>query len=201
MTAHVDYYFGLTSPWSYLGHERLRTIVASTGATVTPLEVSFRETIFGKTGGVPVHKRSPQRQAYRLQELARWREHLGIELNLHPKHWPNDETVPANMVVASRETGGDAMGFAGNVMRAVWVEERDIADATTIAEIATDSGLDAQGLMEEAQNPKWATLRMKQTDEAMERGLFGAPSYCVEDQVYWGQDRLDFVERHLKQLG
>jgi len=200
MTAHVDYYFGLTSPWSYLGHDRIAAIVDKTGATLTPFEVSFRETIFGKTGGVPVHKRAPQRQAYRLQELERWRELLGIELNLHPKHWPNDETVAANMVIVLRESGGDAIGFAGHVMRGVWVNELDIADSTTLIEIGTEAGIDAAGVMEEAANPKWASLRMQQTDEAMERGLFGAPSFCVEDQVYWGQDRLDFVERHLQRL-
>jgi len=104
MTAHVDYYFSLTSPWSYLGHERFLKIASNAGATVTPYEVSYRGTIFAATGGLPVHKRSAQRQAYRLQELARWRDHLGIHLNVHPKHWPNDETVAASMVIALRET-------------------------------------------------------------------------------------------------
>ena len=122
MTANVDYYFSLTSPWSYLGHERLLKIVTDTGASITPYEVSYRGTIFAATGGVPVHKRAPERQAYRRQELARWRDYLGIDLNVHPKHWPNDETMAANMWVALRETESvpAALKFAGLVMQGVW---------------------------------------------------------------------------------
>lgn len=200
MNLHVDYYLSLTSPWTYLGHNRLLEIVADTGATVTPFEVSFRGTIFGKTGGLPVHKRAPQRQAYRLQELARWRDYLGIDLNVHPRYWPNDETIAANMVVVLRETDSVAAAckFAGLVMRAVWSEDRDIADSETLIDIANSAGVDGNGLISAAEDPSWASLRQSQTDAAIERGVFGAPCYCVEDQLYWGQDRLAFVERHLQ---
>lgn len=199
MTAHVDYYLSLTSPWTYLGHNRLLKIIADAGATLAPYEVSFRSTIFARTGGLPVHKRAPQRQAYRLQELARWRDYLNIDLNVHPKHWPNDETVAANIVVVLRETESTeaACRFAGLVMQAVWSEERDISDPVTLADIANTAGLDGSGLISAAEDPVWASLRQSQTDAAMERGVFGAPCYCIEDQIYWGQDRLDFVERHL----
>lgn len=202
MTAHINYYFGLTSPWTYLGHNRLLKIVADTGATITPYEVSFRETIFAKTGGLPVHKRAPQRQAYRLQELARWRDYLGVPLNIHPKHWPNDETVAANMFVVLRETQSaeTALKFAGLITQAVWRDEKDITDKQTLVDIANSANTDAEALISEAADPKWAALRTSQTEAAMKRGVFGAPSYCVEDQVYWGQDRLDFVERHLRSI-
>lgn len=200
MTANVDYYFSLTSPWSYLGHERLLEIVANSGAVIAPYEVSYRGTIFAATGGLPVHKRAPERQAYRLQELARWRDHLGIVLNVNPKHWPNDETVAANMWVALRETDSvaTALKFAGLVMRGVWSEDRDIADTDTLVNIAGDAGVDGSALLKEAADPKWAALRQSQSDAAVARGVFGAPSYCIEDQLYWGQDRLDFVQRHLE---
>ena len=201
MTANVDYYFSLTSPWSYLGHERLLKIVADTGAGITPYEVSYRGTIFAATGGLPVHKRAPERQAYRLQELARWRDYLGIDLNVHPKHWPNDETMAANMWVALRETESvpAALNFAGLVMQGVWSEDRDIADTDTLVGMANDAGFDGSALLKEAANPRWAALRQSQSDAAVERGVFGAPSYGIEDQLYWGQDRLDFVQRHLQQ--
>lgn len=200
MKPHVDYYFGLTSPWSYLGHDRLLEIVAQTESTVTPFEVSFRETIFAQTGGLPVHKRAPQRQAYRLQELARWRDYLGIELNVQPKHWPNDETIAANMVIVLRETVSieASLRFAGHIMRGVWAEDRDIANKAALLEIANEAMIDGAAVMNEAEDPKWATLRAAQTQAAMERGVFGAPSYCVEKQIYWGQDRLEFVKRHLQ---
>jgi carboxymethylenebutenolidase len=203
MTAHVDYYFSLTSPWSYLGHERFLKIASNAGATVTPYEVSYRGTIFAATGGLPVHKRSAQRQAYRLQELARWRDHLGIHLNVHPKHWPNDETVAASMVIALRETESTeaALKFSGQVMKGVWSDDRDISDTGTLVSMANETGFDGEHLLAVAADPKWAELRQSQTDAAIEKGVFGAPSYCVEDQVYWGQDRLDFVQRHLDRIG
>jgi len=196
MTANVDYYFSLTSPWSYLGHERLLKIVSDEGAVITPFEVSYRGTIFAATGGLPVNKRAPERQAYRLQELARWRDHLGVDLNVHPKHWPNDETTAANMLVVLRENNSiqAALQFGGLVMKGVWSDDRDIADTATLIHMANQSGHDGNDLLKEASDPKWAALRQ------FKRGVFGAPSYCVEDQIYWGQDRLDFVQRHLKRL-
>jgi len=202
MTTNVDYYFSLTSPWSYLGHERLLQIVADEGAVITPFEVSYRGTIFAATGGLPVNKRAPERQAYRLQELARWRDHLGVDLNIHPKHWPNDETTAANILVVLRETNSirAALQFSGLVMKAVWSDDRDIADTATLIDMANQSGHDGNELLNEASDPKWAALRQSQSDAAVKRGVFGAPSYCVEDQIYWGQDRLDFVQRHLHRL-
>ena len=176
--------------------------MANTGAGVTPYEVSYRGTIFAATGGLPVHKRAPARQAYRLQELARWRDYLEVDLNIHPKHWPNDETMAANMWVVLRETESvaAALKFAGLVMRGVWSEDRDIALTDTLVSIANDVNVDGNALLEEATDPKWAALRQSQSDTAVERGVFGAPSYCIEDQIYWGQDRLDFVQRHLQSL-
>lgn len=200
MTTQVDYYFSLTSPWSYLGHDRLLQIVNDAGAVVVPYEVSYRGTIFAQTGGLPVHKRAPERQAYRLQELARWRDHLGIHLNVHPAHWPNNETVAANMFVVLRENVSvdAALAFAGEVMTGVWSREQDISDTDTLVQIANAVELNGKEILEAAADPKWAALRQTQTDAAVERGVFGAPSYCIDDQIYWGQDRLDFVQRWLQ---
>jgi len=180
----------------------LLKIVSDEGAVITPFEVSYRGTIFAATGGLPVNKRAPERQAYRLQELARWRDHLGVDLNVHPKHWPNDETTAANMLVVLRENNSiqAALQFGGLVMKGVWSDDRDIADTATLIHMANQSGHDGNDLLKEASDPKWAALRQSQSDAAVKRGVFGAPSYCVEDQIYWGQDRLDFVQRHLKRL-
>ena len=85
-------------------------------------------------------------------------------------------------------------------MKGVWGEERDIANTSTLAEMAQESGHDGDKLLKEASDPKWAALRQAQSDAAVERGVFGAPSYCVEEQIYWGQDRLNFVQRHLDRI-
>lgn len=199
MSTVVDYYHSLNSPWSYLGHERLMTIAARHNATVRVHPVDFLGTIFPATGGVPVPKRPPARQAFRLQELERWRAHLGVPLNLHPAHWPADERFAAAIEIAIREDGGDACAFAGAVMRAVWADERDMADEDTVIDIARSVGVDANALRSRVD--ECLAIRERESQQAIERNVFGAPTYIVGEQLLWGQDRLDFVERALAAAG
>ena len=191
---HVDYYLSLNSPWTYLGHERFMAMAGRAGASVRLWPVDF-SVIFPQTGGLPVPKRSPQRQAYRLQELRRWRDFLGIALNLHPAHWPAADGVATGIVMAARDDGLDAARLAGAYMRAVWAEERDIGDEATALAIAAEQGIDGAALRPRVD----ACLKARDADSlaAIDRGVFGAPSYVIGEQIFWGQDRLDFVERAL----
>lgn len=193
----VDYYLSLNSPWTFLGHERFMTMAAKAGVNVRIRPVDF-SLIFPKTGGLPVPQRPPQRRAYRMQELKRWREFLGIPLNLEPAHWPADDKLATGLVIAAREEGMDAAHLAGAYMRAVWVEERDIGDEAMALAIASETlGIDAVELLPRVE----PCLEMRVADSlaAMnERNVFGAPSYVIGDEVFWGQDRLDFVARALK---
>ena len=193
----VEYYLSLNSPWTYLGHDRFLAIAAAAGASVRLIPVDF-SVIFPQTGGVPVPERSPQRQAYRLQELARWRDYLGIPLNLHPAHWPANDTLATGLVMAARDDGLDAARLAGAFMRAVWAEERDIGDEATALAIAAEQGIDPSALQPRVE--MCIAKRNEDSIAAMERGVFGAPSYVIGDQVFWGQDRLDFVQRALAQV-
>lgn len=194
MATTVDYYLSLNSPWTYLGHDRFMAIAAKAGAEVRLWPVDF-SVIFPETGGLPVGKRSPQRQAYRLQELERWRDFLGVPLNLHPAHWPADDGLATGLVMAARDDGLDAARLAGAYMRAVWAEERDIGDEATALAIAKDQGIDGASLRSRVD----ACLEQRDRDsrDAIGKGVFGAPSYVIGDRIYWGQDRLDFVERAL----
>lgn len=196
MTDRIDYYISLNSPWSYLGHERFVDIAARHAKAVTVHPVDFG-VIFPETGGLPVGKRAPQRQAYRLVELARWCDHLGVALVLHPKHWPADERAAAAMVLAQREAGGDALRLAGAFLRAVWAEERDIADPETRLAIASACGADGPALAAAAEAEDLLSLRERESRDAIARGVFGAPTYVYRDELFWGQDRLDFLERAL----
>jgi len=195
---HVDYFASLNSPWTHLGAARLEAITARHGATLRIHPVDFT-VIFPASGGVPVAKRSPQRQAYRLQELERWRTHLGIPIHVRPRCFPADERLAAQCVIAARETLGDtpAIALAHRVLRALWEEERDIADRVTLAALIGDVGLDAEALLELGAEARWAERRASDSQAALARGVFGAPSYVVDGEVFWGQDRLDFVERRL----
>ncbi len=198
MTKLVDYYLTLNSPWTYLGHARLSDILAAHGAVANVKPVDFGR-IFPPSGGLPLAKRPPQRRAYRLMELRRWRAYLGVPLTLEPKFFPVNPDAAARHVIAAVELHGwaRAMDLAGAILRAVWVEERNIADLTILADIARSAGFDANVLASHAAADKTRTAYDTLTQEAIDRQVFGAPTYVYRDELFWGQDRLDFLERAL----
>jgi carboxymethylenebutenolidase len=198
MADYVDYYFSLNSPWTYMGHQRLADMAEHHGLGIRVYPVDFSGTIFPATGGLPVGKRSPQRQSYRLAELERWRAELGVALNMHPSFWPADEALAAGMVLAARASGDGAVTLAGALMRAVWAEERDIADRDTLLAIAAECDLDGEGLIRAAQTSELTELRARESTEAIDRGVFGAPTYVHDEQLFWGQDRLDQLGRAIE---
>jgi carboxymethylenebutenolidase len=198
MGLHVDYYASLNSPWTHLGAARLEAIVARHGATLRIHPVDFG-AIFPASGGLPLPKRAPQRQAYRLQELARWREHLGIPINIQPRFFPANESLAAQCVIAVRETIGDAPAVAlgHRVLKALWEEERNTGDPAVLGELMAELGLDSAALLALGAEERWAERRTQDTQAALARGVFGAPSYVVGEEIFWGQDRLDFLDRRL----
>lgn len=197
---HVDYFVSLNSPWAHLGAARLTDIVARHGATLRIYPVDFG-TIFPASGGLPLPKRSPLRQAYRLQDMDRWRTHLGIPINLKPRFFPADERLAAHCVIAARETIGDApaIDLAHRILKALWEDESNTADPATLALLIAAAGLDPDALLTLAADPAWAERRTADTQAALARGVFGAPTYVVDGEIFWGQDRLDFLDRRLAQ--
>jgi 2-hydroxychromene-2-carboxylate isomerase len=197
MTKTIDYYFAPVSPWSYLGHDRLVAIAKKRAATIRARPVDLAK-VFPVSGGLPLPKRAPQRQAYRLVELARWRDFLGIPLNIQPKFAAASGDPASKWIVAAGEQGdAAAVALAGAVLRARWAEERDIADEATLAALASGAGLDARLLAERAADPAIAARYDALTGEAIARQVFGAPTYVYRDELFWGQDRLDFLDRAL----
>jgi 2-hydroxychromene-2-carboxylate isomerase len=197
MNKHIDYYFSPVSPFTYLGHERFVAIARRHRATIAvkPIDLGL---VFPVSGGLPLGKRAPQRQAYRLAELKRWSRHLDVPLNLQPAHFPVSPALASHFVVAASERDtGAALDLALALGRAVWAEDRDISDAATVAALAADCGLDATALAERAGAPDTATRYAQLTQEAIDRGVFGAPTYVCDGEMFWGQDRLDFLDRAL----
>lgn len=195
---HVDYYFTPLSPYAYLGHARFAALLRDTAATVNVMPVDYG-VVFPASGGLPLAKRAPQRQAYRLVELRRFSQWLGVPLNLHPAHFPVPYEAASRLVVAAQQQQGPAaaLDLAGRMGRAVWAEERDLADAATLQAIATEAGLPAS-LGPLSQTPQIAAAYAANTQRALDAGVFGAPSYVIDGEIFWGQDRLDFVERRLR---
>ncbi len=198
MSLTVDYYFAPISPWTYLGHERFARIAAAAGARINVLPIDLGGKVFPISGGLPLAQRAPQRQAYRLVELARFSAFHGVPLNLHPKHFPvpNDDAARLIVTVALHDGDAAALALTGAIGRATWVEERNIADAAELAALLEALGLPAQRL-DESRLPAVQQRYEANTQRAIDAGVFGAPSYVVDGELFWGQDRLDFLERRL----
>lgn len=192
----VHYFFTPVSPWTYMGHARFVQMAEQHGARILLRPVDLGR-VFPVSGGLPLAKRAAQRQTYRLKELARWREFRGVPLNIHPKFFPAPADDAARLIIAADLALGTAAGLklAEAIMRAVWAEERNIGDAQTRATIVAEQGLDAAALAAVADQA--ATAFDAYTEEAIAAQVFGAPWYLVEGEPFWGQDRLEFVERAL----
>ena len=137
MAKHVDYYVSLNSPWTFLGSKRFEVMAKKHGADVTIWPVDFG-SVFSVSGGLPLPKRAPQRQVYRMMELKRWREHVGIpEMKLEPRFFPCNELPAAKCVIALREQGrgADAIKLAHAVLSALWTEDKNPGDAATLQAI------------------------------------------------------------------
>jgi 2-hydroxychromene-2-carboxylate isomerase len=196
MTKLIEYYFTPVSPWTYLGHDRFLALAASAGATV-----EYKPTDYGKvfpiSGGLPLGKRAPQRQAYRLFEMKRWSSHLCLALNPHPKFFPVSADLAARVLVAADRGGADIGRLLGAVTRAVWAEERDIADPAALIALAESVGIDGRALLDAADGEAVKTAYEAHTEDAIAAQVFGAPTYIYRGEPFWGQDRLDFLERAL----
>lgn len=201
MTISIDYYTFLGSPWAYLGSRRLEAMLARHGANarIIPMDAA---NVFSVSGGLPLAKRAPQRQAYRLVDLARWRDYLDVPLTLQPKFFPRPEALPARLVIGLRDAGGpdagaNAIRLAHAVMRAVWAEERDITDDATLDAILAENGFDAAACRAAAESAAVSQAYAQGTEQANAAQVFGAPSYVLDGEIFWGQDRLDFLDRAL----
>lgn len=194
---NIDYYFAPHSPWSYLGHQRFADMAARSGATVRLLPTDLSK-VFPVSGGLPLGQRAPQRQAYRLVELKRFSEHLQLPMNIKPKFFPVAGDDACRLILAVEQADGvsAAMALTGALMRAVWAEERNIADAATLASLLTEQGLTAVRL-DEAKSPAVQQRYEAIAQQAIDAAVFGAPSYVIDGEIFWGQDRLDFVEAKL----
>ena len=192
----LSYYCTMASPWTYLGHDELLALCAGNGVAVDILPVDLSD-VFSVSGGLPLPQRAPQRRAYRLVELQRWRARRGADLKLHPKYFPAPADRANCMVVAAVMGGLDGVALAGALMRGVWAEDRNIGDDADLAAIADAAGFDGADLLAEAGSAAVQDCYNAQTERAKAAGVFGAPTYVWRGEPFWGQDRLDFVARAL----
>lgn len=194
--AHIDYFFSTLSPYAYLAGTRMEDVAARHGATITykPLDVV---ALFGRTGGIPPKERHPSRQQLRAQELTRQSKKLGMPLNLQPAFWPTNGAPSSYAIIAAQNAGGGDLGkLVHGFLRAVWAEDKDIAQDDVVRATLEGAGFDPaladSGLLSGAETYA-ANL-----EEAASRGVFGAPFYITDtDQRFWGQDRIEDLDLHL----
>jgi 2-hydroxychromene-2-carboxylate isomerase len=193
----VDYYFAPQSPWMFLGHARFRDLLTRTGTAVRVLPVDYGR-IFPVSGGLPLPQRALQRQAYRLVELRRFSQFLGIPLNAQPRHFPvaGDPAGLLITAVALADGADPALDLTGAIAAAIWQRELDVADAAVLAQLLHELGLPATRLNEAASDPVRQAYD-EHTRQAIDAGVFGAPSYVIDGEIFWGQDRLGLLEQRL----
>ncbi|HEX2886281.1 2-hydroxychromene-2-carboxylate isomerase [Vineibacter terrae] len=198
-------FYSLSSPWAYFAGPRLQDIVRRHRVKLVLKPYDF-QAVVPRTGGVPLRTRPQPRRTYHALELDRWRRHLGMPLNLEPRHYPQVVTDPdwnkrpGWMVIAAQNAGLDAFRLSHALLRALWAEERDTAAPHVRRQIGDENGFDGAALVLAETSPAVQALYKQYSDEAEALGVFGAPTFVIEGERFWGQDRLDFVDRALDSL-
>ncbi len=194
MTKAIDYFFTPPSPWTYLAGPRFKTLAQRNRLVVNwkPFDLF---AAFALTGQKPVKKRPGQIQANRLTDLARWGSFLEMKINLEPKYFPPDPVLSSKMIIAALRTKADVTDLANAYMSAVWAEERDIANSETVISIADENGFDGKMLFQSSGNKEIRQVLDRNTDEAIARSVFGSPTWIYQEELFWGQDRLEFLTR------
>lgn len=199
MAKVCEYYFAPQSPWAYLGHARLIALARQYDAQIEIKPCDLGK-VFSVSGGLPLAKRPPQRQAYRLAELKRWSEYLALPLNLQPKFFPVQGEPAAKLIIATKFAHGTdaALALTGTIMTALWADEKNIADPDTLIALSNAAGHDGNALFKSSETASIQGEYDQFTNDAVAANVFGSPWYVVDGEGFWGQDRLDFVERALQ---
>jgi len=194
----IDYSDSMSSPWTYLGHLRFVKLADRYGLTVRHKPMDLLK-VWSVSGGLPLKQRAQQRQAYRHQELRRWRELLQMPCNLEPAHHPVADRRACYLVIAAMRLGLDWIALSHAILRAVWVQDRDIADHAVLVSIADENGMNGKTLLAATEDEAVKAEYQSNTEEAIRLGVFGAPTYVFDGELFWGQDRLQMLEWRLTQ--
>jgi 2-hydroxychromene-2-carboxylate isomerase len=197
MARRITCYFTTVSPWAYIGHAPFVAIAREHHVAVDWRPVNLGE-IFPETGGLPLAKRPPARQRYRMLELQRWREKRGLNFHLHPKHWPFDCALADRSIIALAQSGKDPASYIVSVFKAVFEEERDCADEQVLSGILRACGHDAQSIIAATRSSEIEAAYKGNIADALAAGVFGSPTYLLDGELFWGQDRLELLDDALR---
>lgn len=197
MARQIDYYFSTQSPWAYIGHALFEDL-----ARAHQLKVNYKPVIlvelFSETGGLPLNKRHPARQRYRMMELQRWRDKRGLAFHLQPQHWPFNGRLADGTVVAAIEAGHNPEAFLRRAFIGVWEQQADLGDPSTVTRLADEAGLPGAKLVAHSASDEIGELYDQNRQDAITAGVFGSPAWVLEGEVFWGQDRIELLADALK---
>jgi 2-hydroxychromene-2-carboxylate isomerase len=197
MPRQVDHYFSLQSPWAYIGHQSFRRLVSAYDLKVNHRPVVLVD-LFSETSGLPLIKRHPVRQRYRMVELQRWRDKRGLTFHLQPANWPFNARLADGVVIAALEAGLDPDEYLRRAFAAVWEDQLNLADPDTLARLADDAGLPGRQLVARSGAEEVSAHYEQNRQDALAADVFGSPVYVLDGEVFWGQDRLELLEDALK---
>ncbi len=197
MSRSIDYYFSFQSPWAYIGHAAFRNLVSTYDLEVNHKPVVLLD-LFSETGGLPLMKRHPVRQRYRMVELQRWRDKRGLNFHLQPRHWPFNARLADGVVIAAVAAGLDPDGFLRRAYAAIWEDQKDLADAAVVRRLADEAGLPGGELVERSTSDEVGVAYEQNRQDALGADVFGSPAYVLDGEVFWGQDRIELLADALK---
>jgi 2-hydroxychromene-2-carboxylate isomerase len=192
MEKHIDYYFTSLSPYTYLGHTLFLTMMQE-----NDVSIAFKPVILGKifadSGALPLPQRPKSRQTYRLVEIERWAKKRQLPIVMHPAYFPTDPSLADKCIIVLQQDGKDVSNLVARLLSACWAEEKNIADESLIETVLSELGFDSQEVIAKAKSDLAQALYERNTEEAIEKGVLGAPSYVYNNEQFWGQDRLELL--------
>ena len=194
----LEYFYAAHSAFAYLGSQRLLDISREANVKIIHKPYDLRRAMVA-IGSTLISQRPARHRAYFFKrEIQRWSEHRSAPVMAgRPQHHDNDVSLPNCMLIACQERGGNVDGLAHAMLQAHWRDDADLADRDTLAKLAGALDLDGSSLLTEADGARAREQYEANTTEAIQRSVFGSPTYFVDNDMFYGQDRLELVERAL----
>ena len=196
MTKTLEFFFDVGSPTTYLAYTQLPKLALECGATLR-----YRPMLLGgvfKATGNASPVSVPAKGRWMHADMARWAKRYGVPLVMNPYFPINTLTLMRGAVGLQLRESADFARYLDTVFKAMWATPRNLGDVAELAAVLTDAGFDAEAFAAMVADPAVKAALVANTEEAVTRGVFGAPTVFVGDAMFFGQDRLDFVREALR---
>ena len=192
MAKLIEYFYAPISGYAYLGEQRLVQLAAEAGASVEfkPVDIA---RVFAASETTAPFKQSQARIKYRMKDMQRTADYLGIAINPKPKHWPVPVELAAKTIYAAIELGVEPHAISFALLSAVYAHELDVSSAEALSSLLLEMNLDANSIEARRASTEISMKYDEATQQAIEYGVFGSPTYVVDGELFFGQDRLEML--------